>query len=136
MRLVYINYIGENWRGNHMYEFLFAEDIENIDGDDWDAIPASGRPSPPSDDFISRVGKLTSDLKLDLVQESDTFAVWDAVDGVLALGWEDISEYDEYPESRLYFNFGSEIELVNDKLLEKDSVLDYNDVGKKVSDEN
>jgi len=135
MRLVYINYVGEDWKGNHIYEFLFANSIENIDGDDWDAYPASGRPSPPSGDFISRVGRLISELKFDLVQESDTFAVWDAVDGVIALGWEDISEYDEYPNSRLYFEFGLDIAIVNDKLLEKDTVLEYNDVGKKVTDE-
>lgn len=136
MRLVYINYVGEDWKGKYVYEFLFANSLENVDGDDWDAYPASlGRPSPPSGDFIVREGKLTSELKFDLVQDSDTFAVWDAVDGVIALGWEDISEYDEYPDSRLYFDFGTDIKAVDDLLLEKDAVLEYNNVGKKVTDE-
>jgi hypothetical protein len=60
-----------------------------------------------------------------LVQQSDTFSVWDAVDGVIALGWENIDEYDEYPEIRLWFKFGEEIKTVNDKLYEKDIVLEY-----------
>ena len=68
MKLVYINEVGEDWTGNNIYEFLFADEIENIDGDDWDALPASGRPSPPSSDFIVKVGKLTSELKFELVQ--------------------------------------------------------------------
>ena len=135
MKLVYINEVGEDWTGNNIYEFLFADEIENIDGDDWDALPASGRPSPPSSDFIVKVGKLTSELKFELVQKSDTFAVWDAVDGVVALGWEDISEYDEYPDTRLYFDFGINIKIVEDRLYEKDTVLEYNEMGKKVTDE-
>ena len=135
MKLVYINEVGEDWTGNNIYEFLFADEIENIDGDDWDALPASGRPSPPSSDFIVKVGKLTSELKFELVQKSDTFAVWDAVDGVVALGWEDISEYDEYPDTRVYFDFGIDIKVVEDKLYEKDTVLEYNEMGKKVTDE-
>jgi hypothetical protein len=135
MKLVYINEVGEDWTGNNIYEFLFADEIENIDGDDWDALPASGRPSPPSSDFIVKVGKLTSELKFELVQKSDTFAVWDAVDGVVALGWEDISEYDEYPDTRLYFDFGIDIKIVEDRLYEKDTVLEYNEMSKKVTDE-
>jgi len=136
MKLVYINEVGEDWTGNNIYEFLFADEIENIDGDDWDALPASGRPAPPSSDFIVKVGKLTSELKFDLVQKSDTFAVWDAVDGVVALGWEDISEYDEYPDTRLYFDFGIDIKEVEDKLYEKDVILEYNNANKKIVDEN
>lgn len=126
MKLVYINEIGADWTGKNMYEFLFSDDVTSIDGDDWDAYPASGRPEPPSGEFIKKVGRLTTELKFDLVQDSDTFALWDAVDGVIALGWENLTEYDEYPESRLYFSFGDEIGGVEDALYERDAVLDYN----------
>ena len=34
MKLVYINEIGMDWVGNHLYEFLSSESIDNIDGDD------------------------------------------------------------------------------------------------------
>jgi hypothetical protein len=136
MKLAYINYIGEDWTGNHIYEFLFTDSLNDIDGDDWDSVPASGRPSPPSSNFITKVGRLTSELKLELVQDSDTFALWDAVDGVVALGWEDISEYDEYPETRLYFDFGTPIKEVEKILYTKDDILEYNEMGKTVTDEN
>jgi len=88
--LVYINKIGTDYKGNNLYEFIFSDATKNIDGDDWDTFPASGRPSAPHDHFIKKVGRLESDLNLDVVQDSDTFAVWDAVDGVIALAWENI----------------------------------------------
>jgi len=123
--LIYINNVGKDWKGNNLYEFLYSNEIEGIEGDEWDSMPASGRPEPPHEEFVKKVGKLTSDFKLSLVQESDTFCIWDAVDGIIALGWENIDDYDEYPETRLWFKFGEELSSVNDKLYEKDIVLDY-----------
>jgi hypothetical protein len=124
--LVYINGIGKDWQGNNLYEFLFSDTIENIDGAEWDSVPASGKPEPPNEAFIRKVGRITTGLGLKLVQRHDSFAMWDAVDGIVALAWEDIDEYEEYPESRLWFRFGEEIKSVEDKLYERDLVLSYN----------
>jgi hypothetical protein len=126
MKLIYINRVGKNWEGSYTYEFLFSETEDDIDGEDWDAVPASGRPQPPHSEFVNSVGKLTTDIKFNLVQDSDTFAVWDAVDGIVALGWENIDEYDEYPEARLWFSFGMSKNEVNDKLYERDLYIEYN----------
>ena len=62
---------------------------------------------------------------LHVIQESDTFSVWDSVDGVVALGWENMDEYEEYPEKRLAFHFGEAIKDVEVKLYEKDIILNY-----------
>ena len=132
MNLIYINEIGSDWVGNNIYEFLFSDTLEDIHGDDWDAYPASGMPEPPNGEFVKRVGRLTTELKFDLIQNSDTFAVFDAVDGVIALGWENLLDYDEYPDVRLYFKFGLGIDDVENALYEKDLVLDYNTSSKKV----
>jgi|TARA_Y100000389_G_C17240672_1_gene402929 hypothetical protein len=135
--LIYVNKIGEDWTGKHLYEFLFSDTTENVDGDDWDAYPASGRPSPPSEGFVKRVGKLVSnELKLKLVQNNSEFAVWDAVDGVVALAWEDMDDYDEYPENRIAIHFGESIKSVEDKLYEHDLVLDYNNISETIKNEN
>ena len=66
------------------------------------------------------------DLKLEIVQESDSFAMWDAVDGIIAMAWENLDGYEEYPEKRLFFSFGEELDSVESKLYEKDMVLQYN----------
>lgn len=124
--LIYVNRVGKNYKGKFIYEFIFSDTTKNIDGDDWDTFPASGRPQPPHETFIKKVGRLESDLELDVIQNSDTFAVWDAVDGVLALAWENINAYDSYPEHRLCFKFGDTTEEVAAKLYDKDLILEYN----------
>ncbi|MBT6402782.1 hypothetical protein HOK09_04985 [Candidatus Woesearchaeota archaeon] len=126
MKLVYINKIGQNWKGNYIYEFLFSDVVKDIDGEGWDSYPSSGNPEPPEGRFVKETGLLNTTLKLDLVQESDSFAMWDAVDGIVAMSWENMEGYDEYPEKRLFFSFGEDIESVNSKLYEKDIVLNYN----------
>ncbi len=124
--LIYINFVGKDYKNNFIYEFIFSDTIKNIDGEDWDLYPASGRPSPPNECFIKKVGMLTSELKLDLIQYSDTFAVWDGVDGVVAIGFENINAYDSYPDKRLCFKFGDALKDVETKLYEKDLILKYN----------
>lgn len=124
--LIYINVIGKDYKENYLYEFIFSDSIEDIDGDDWDTFPASGRPSAPHDHFIKKVGRLETEIKFDVIQDSDTFAVWDAIDGVIALGWENINAYDSYPEKRICFKFGEPINEVETKLYEKDLTLQYN----------
>jgi hypothetical protein len=124
--LIYVNKIGKDYKENYLYEFIFSDATKNIDGDDWDTFPASGRPSAPHDHFIKKVGRLESEIKFDVVQDSDTFAVWDAVDEVIALAWENINAYDSYPEKRICFKFGEPMNEVESKLYEKDLILQYN----------
>ena len=124
--LIFINVIGKDWKGVNLYEFIFSDSKVDIDGDDWDAIPAAGRPLSPHEEHVSKVGRLTTnEFTLHVIQESDAFSVWDAVDGVVALGWENMDDYEEYPEKRLAFHFGDEIKNVEDKLYEHDLILEY-----------
>lgn len=123
--LIYINKVGEDHEGNMIYEFIFSDSCEKIDAENWDLYPASGRAKPPHKTYIKKVGILESELYLDVIQDSDTFAVWDAVDGVIALAWENVNHYDTYPDKRLSFRFGEPIKDVEDKLYEKDLTLQY-----------
>lgn len=123
--LVFINKIGNDWKDKFIYEFIFSHTTKDIDGEDWDVYPASGQPNVPSENFISKVGRLEAKLNLDVIQDSDTFAVWDAVDGIISMAWENINDYEEYPESRLYFKFGESIEKVEEKLYALDLTLEY-----------
>ena len=63
MKLVYINKIGQDWKGNFLYEFLFSDSISDIDGEGWDSYPSSGNPEPPEGKFIKKTGQLTTTLK-------------------------------------------------------------------------
>ncbi len=127
MKLVYVNELGPNFRGDNMYEFIFS-DLDDVWGEDWDAEPASGKPLPPEINYIKKVGVLrNSDISLTLIQNSDFFGVYDAIDGVIALAWEN-SNSDEiliHKRKRLVFGYGETIESVNDKLYERDVVLNW-----------
>ena len=127
MKLVYINKVGQNWKGDYIYEFLFSDmpDLKDIDGEGWESYPSSGNPEPPQGKFIKKTGGLVTKMKLNMVQESDSFAMWDAIDGIIALAWENLDGYDEYPDSRLFFAFGENIKSIESKLYEKDLVLNY-----------
>ena len=128
--LTYINGLGPDYKGNNLYEFIFSENLE-VWGDSWEASPSNGYPTPPHLEHIDKVGVLrNSDVKLELVQNSDYFSMSDAMDGVIAIGWE-IDEYEE--NNRLVFKFGEEEESVKNKLYEKDLILELE---KKVVYEN
>jgi hypothetical protein len=120
MHLIYVNEIGSDYKGQKQYEFIFSETFE-IDMGDWFQIPASAtqRSKSPDVEYVNLVGLLkNTDLKLELVQDSDYFGVIDAVDGVVSLGWEKF-DFDSQFE-RLTFKFGESLDSVNKKLKQRE----------------
>lgn len=116
MFLLYINELGQDYKGQRQYEFIFGEDIDVL-MDEWFIIPSSGRAIPPELEQINLVGLLkNSDLQLDLVQNSDYFGMIDAVDGIIALGWEPFDIHAEERPLRVSFHFGEDIDSVTEKL--------------------
>jgi hypothetical protein len=123
MVLIYVNEIGSDFKGQKQYEFIFSKSLD-LDIEEWFVIPASATSQPKSPDveYVDVVGLLkNTDLKLDLVQDSDYFGVIDAVDGVIALAWEKF-DYDNENE-RLSFRFGESIDVVTKKLKYRDYIL-------------
>jgi hypothetical protein len=127
MNLVYINELGPNYKGDNLYEFIFS-DLDDVWGEDWDAEPAAGKPSPPEINYIKKVGVLrNSEIQLELIQNSDFFGVYDAIDGVISLAWENANS-DEiliHKRKRLVFQYNESIESVENKLYERDIVLKW-----------
>jgi len=116
MRLIYVNEIGSDYKGQRQYEFIFSESAE-IDMEEWFDVPASSTMTSksPSIEYIDLVGLLRdTDLVLELIQNSDYFGVIDAVDGIIAMAWEK-SNFD-LESDRLFFRFGESIESVTKKL--------------------
>lgn len=124
--LIYINGMGPNYKGESIYEFIFGESIDDVWGENWEARPANGYPSPPDVEHVNKVGTLvTGDITLELVQNSDVFSVQDSIDGVLALGWEKEEEIDFSLIKRLVFKYGEKEQDVKDKLYGRDLVLQF-----------
>ena len=125
MFLIFINELGPNYKQENIYEFIFSENLEELWGDEWDSVPAHGKPGPPEVLYIEKVGVLSqSTIKLELVQNSDYFGMEHALDKIISLGWE-IFEDGVVGDDRLVFHFGEKLEEVENKLYARDLVLDY-----------
>ena len=120
--------MGVNYRGENLYEFIFTDEekLTQVDGESWDKVPADGHPSPPETTFIKSVYSLTTkEITLNVIQDSNYFGVYDSVDGIIALGWEHISEDFEGMEviKRLAFHYGETLKSVSDILYSRDIIL-------------
>jgi len=133
--LIYVNELGPNYKGDNIYEFIFSDKTEEIWGENWESKPSNGYPFPPDLEHIQKVGVLKNDLiTMSVVQNSDYFSMMDAMDGVIALSWEnETDDVDFTQETRLVFKFGEKESSVKDKLYERDIVLEFE---KKVVYEN
>ena len=128
--LTYVNGLGPNYKGDNLYEFIFSDSLD-VWGDSWESKPSNGYPTPPEIKYIKKVGVLKdTDLKLELIQNSDFFCMIDAIDDIVALSWE--TEETE-GQKRLVFRFGSTEQEIKDKLYERDLILEFE---KKVVYEN
>ena len=125
--LIYINKVGTNHKGEHLFEFLFS-DSTNYDWDEtWyeSSVVTDKNDLTPDPSFIKFVGNIkTSELDLELIQDSGVFQVYNAVEGIVALGWEKLIDGDDYPEERLVFRFGDTLQSVEEKLYSLDLVFD------------
>ena len=123
--LIYVHKIGFNYASKYFYEFIFNSGITDIEGEEWDSYPASGNPSPPHSDLIIRVGKVATDFKLCVAQDSELYSMYDSVDGIIPLAYESIDGLEVYPDNRIVFPFGMPIKVVSDKLYEKDIRMEF-----------
>jgi hypothetical protein len=120
--LIYVNGLGPNYKGDNLYEFIFSDSLD-VWGDSWDNRPSNGYPQPPDLKYIKKVGVLRdTDVKLELIQNSDFFSVLDAMDDVIALAWE---TDDDNIKKRMVFRFGIPEQEIKDKLYERDLVLEF-----------
>ena len=128
MYLIYINRIGTTFKGEHIFEFLFSDSIEWEWYDSWyeSSVMTDTRELAPNESIVKLVGNLKTDLfDIELVQEDGVRDIYNAVEGIIALGWEKIEEEEEVPEKRRVFNFGDTKESVDEQLYEYDLVLKY-----------
>ncbi len=120
--LIYINGLGSDYKGDTRYEFIFSNTLD-VWGEYWESKPCNQYPQPPELKYIKKVGVLkNTKIDLELVQNSDFFSMMDAMDDVVALGWEkDESEN----RNRLVFRFGEDEKKIKDKIYERDLILEF-----------
>ena len=121
-KLIFVNGLGPNYKGDNLYEFIFSDTLD-VWGESWESKPSNGYPVPPELKYIKKVGVLrNTDVKLELIQNSDFFCMIDAMDDVVALAWESV---DSDNQGRLVFRFGLTEQEIKDKLYERDLILEF-----------
>jgi len=128
MYLIYINRIGTTFKGEHIFEFLFSNSIDWEWDDTWyeSSVMTETRELAPDENIIKLVGTLKTNLfDMELVQEDGVRDIYNAVEGIIALGWEKLEEDEEIPEKRRVFKFGDTKESVDEQLYEYDLALKY-----------
>jgi hypothetical protein len=127
MKLIFVNELGPNYKGDNIYEFIFSDKIDDVWGEMWDSKPSNGYPNPPDIQHIKKVGVLKNDkISLSVIQKSDYFSMIDAIDDVVALAWENENDGVNFDlVKRLVFRYGDSEEIIKNKLYERDIVLEY-----------
>jgi hypothetical protein len=125
VRLGFIKLIGEETDGYYRYEFIFTTNIDEFWGENFEYKPAGlVNGLVPEDRYIDEVHVVKMKIKLDLIQNSCCFGFQDCTDGIIALAWENVDDYDEYPEDgRIFFRFGETLEEVENKLAMKNVLM-------------
>lgn len=120
--LCFIKHVGVDIDGNNIYELLFTEDVETFWGDGFEYMPASlVNDLKPNEGSYQSLRLITTDIKLCLATESCCHSMQDCIDNIIALAYEDISTYDEFPENgRLVLHFGESFHEVELKLIDRD----------------
>ena len=121
LKLCFIKYVGMNVNDVNTYEFLFSDNIDEFWGENFEYMPCClCNELTPNEDSYSEVIQVNTPIKLSIIQNSCCFSYQDAIDHIVAIAYEDISEYDEYPEDgRLVFFFGDTLTDVKNKLKNK-----------------
>jgi len=123
--LCFVNLIGEENDGYYRYEFIFTDNPDEFWGENFEYKPAClVNGLTPSDEYITEIHTVKTKIKFDLIQENCCFGLQDCMDGIVALAYENIDAYEEYPDNgRLYFMFGETFEEVERKLAIKNILM-------------
>lgn len=103
-KLVYVDKVGQNVDGEYEYDFYFAE--HPIVHKEW-TYETSGLQESVKPKRYDSIKRVVMKIPLLCLQDNMCFGMQNGVDGVVALAYEDISDYDEYPaDGRLVFHYG------------------------------
>jgi len=125
VKLCFIRLIGEENDGYYRYEFIFTDNIDEVFGENFEQKPCCLCNDLMVDEqYIYEIHIVKMKIKLDLIQDNCCFSMSDCYDGIIALAWENMDNYSEYPEDgRIFFRFGETLEEVENKLAMKNVIM-------------
>lgn len=128
-KVVYIIYVGKDVDDKNIYQFILSNNPDDVFSEGWSEKPASNIPKSIlmiDEDMYEYVKELKTDMILDLAQDNSCFSMQDARDNIVALAYENIDNYEEYPEEgRIVIHFGESIDEVEKKFAKRDLYLKF-----------
>lgn len=126
LKLIYISKVGTDTDGNNIYHFLATKNIDDVWCEEWGEKPACLCSFlKPQQDQYDTVFELKTPITFVLGQDSCCCSFQDVCDGCLALAYENIDTYEEYPSIRLIFYYGQDIGEIDCELGKRDLKLTY-----------
>lgn len=123
-KLIYVLKVGTNTKEENIFEFIFSDDITNINPNQWgwDEIPASDFARPPTTDYIKAIYTIkTKNLDLFCLHEATDREYMHGYHTIHALAYEiendDYDSYDEFNDKPLLvFHYGMSYKIIKDLL--------------------
>lgn len=123
-RLIFVSKVGENSDKNFEYDFYFYDGNLTVNDilylDSWKCeFAAQNEMEAPLLNGVN-IKRLKTNIPFICAQKNSCYSMIYAVNNIIALCYEDISEYDEYPEPiRLVFQFNETYDDIVKKLSQR-----------------
>ncbi len=124
LKLIYVHMLGTNVEGKYEYAFYFVKQNLTLCNDDWKetTVGLFNEIFIPDNNTITF--KLISSIPLDTITQNTCLGMKHTIDDIVALAWENINDYEEYPEDgRLVIQYGISFQEVQKKLISKGETL-------------
>lgn len=123
-KLIYIKLIGKDSDLFYRYIFYFGDTANQIIEDEENLPCGLNSDNEILEKSFKSKYTIKTKIKLNLIQDNMCFSFEHARYNVVALAYEDIDDYDEYPaDGRLVFMFGEPYEDVERKLAMKGIIM-------------
>ena len=128
-KVVYVLYVGKDVDNLNIYHFLLATNSEEVFSEGWGEKPSCNINNDflmISDNMYEYVKELKTSIILDLAQDNSCFSMQDCRDNIIALAYENIDNYEEYPdEGRIVIHFGDSIDEVERILAKRNLFMKF-----------
>lgn len=124
LQLIYIHNLGLNAEQKFQYNLFFIPKDLTLCNENWQEDIAGLYNEKYVPDENTETYSLITSIPLALITNNLCLGMKNAIDGIVALAWEDISDYEEYPEEgRLILYYGMTLKEVEELLENKDEKL-------------
>lgn len=128
-KVVYVLYVGKDTDNLNIYHFLLTTNSEEVFSEGWGEKPSCNINNGflmISDNMYEYVKELKTSIILDLAQDNSCFSMQDCRDNIIALAYENIDNYEEYPdEGRIVIHFGDSIDEVERILAKRNLFMKF-----------